>query len=153
MIVVPGEKLFEVMGDPLRVTVIATGLSAAARRAESRPDQHAAQPMQRTDTNNLQVLTQAAQPGLHGGHPVQHNHDGLTTPSVWCSAPSQAAAKVDALSSNGVGEIEIPPFLPQEEPGPASLGAPCKGTEGGRAPKSLRTFALQPLDPDLWARE
>jgi cell division protein FtsZ len=48
---------------------------------------------------------------MHGGQPAQHNYDGLTTPSVWRSARSQAAAKVDALSSNGMDEIEIPAFL------------------------------------------
>jgi cell division protein FtsZ len=30
---------------------------------------------------------------------------------VWHSARSPAAAKVDALSSNGMGEIEIPALL------------------------------------------
>jgi cell division protein FtsZ len=31
----------------------------------------------------------------------------LNTPSVWRSARSQAAAKVGALASNGMDEIEI----------------------------------------------
>jgi cell division protein FtsZ len=35
----------------------------------------------------------------------------MNTPSVWRSARSQAAAKVDALASNGMDEIEIPAFL------------------------------------------
>jgi cell division protein FtsZ len=73
--------------------------------------QHAAQPMQRTGTDNLPILNQVAQPGMHGGQPQQHNYEGLSTPSVWRSARSQAAAKVDALSSNGMDEIEIPAFL------------------------------------------
>jgi hypothetical protein len=38
----------------------------------------------------------------------QHNYEGLNTPSVWRSARSQATAKVDALASNGMDEIEIP---------------------------------------------
>ncbi len=38
---------------------------------------------------------------------VQPSYEGLNTPSVWRSARSQAAAKVDALSSNGMDEIEI----------------------------------------------
>ncbi|HSC00492.1 MAG TPA: cell division protein FtsZ, partial [Burkholderiaceae bacterium] len=33
------------------------------------------------------------------------------TPSVWRSNRAQAAAKVEALSSNGMDEIEIPAFL------------------------------------------
>mgnify|MGYP003596907569 CR=1 FL=1 len=38
-------------------------------------------------------------------------YEALNTPSVWRSARSQAAAKVDALASNGMDEIEIPAFL------------------------------------------
>jgi cell division protein FtsZ len=41
----------------------------------------------------------------------QHNYEGMNTPSVWRSARSHAAAKVDALASNGMDEIEIPAFL------------------------------------------
>ena len=119
--VIYGTAYDESLGDQLRVTVIATGLSSVARRAESRPDQRAtaslmvvqqaAQPMQRTGTDNLPILNQVAQPGMHGGQPLQHNYEGMNTPSVWRSARSQAAAKVDALSSNGMDEIEIPAFL------------------------------------------
>ena len=36
---------------------------------------------------------------------------GMNTPSVWRSGRTQAAAKVDALASNGMDEIEIPAFL------------------------------------------
>jgi len=39
------------------------------------------------------------------------NYTGLNTPSVWRSARSQASARVDALVSNGMDEIEIPAFL------------------------------------------
>jgi len=35
----------------------------------------------------------------------------MNTPSVWRSGRTQAAAKVDALASNGMDEIEIPAFL------------------------------------------
>ena len=38
-------------------------------------------------------------------------YTNLSTPSVWRSARSHAAAKVEALSSNGMDEIEIPAFL------------------------------------------
>jgi cell division protein FtsZ len=40
-----------------------------------------------------------------------HDFSGLNTPSVWRSGRTQAAAKVDALASNGMDEIEIPAFL------------------------------------------
>jgi cell division protein FtsZ len=43
--------------------------------------------------------------------PQQHDYSGLAVPSVWRSGRTQAAAKVDALASNGMDEIEIPAFL------------------------------------------
>jgi len=43
--------------------------------------------------------------------PQRHSHEGLNIPSIWRSARSQAAAKVDALASNGMAEIKIPAFL------------------------------------------
>jgi cell division protein FtsZ len=42
--------------------------------------------------------------------PPHHDYSGLTTPSVWRNGRT-AAAKVDALASNGMDEIEIPAFL------------------------------------------
>ena len=43
--------------------------------------------------------------------PQPHDYSGLSTPSVWRTAARSAAAKVDALASNGMDEIEIPAFL------------------------------------------
>ena len=40
-----------------------------------------------------------------------HSYEGLNTPSVWPTNRTHAAAKVDALASNGMDEIEIPAFL------------------------------------------
>jgi len=108
-----GAAYDETLGDQLRVTVIATGLSGAARRAEAplrAPGLSVVQqPAQvlRTGTDNMVLgngLTQPAQP-------MAHDYGGMNTPSVWRSARSQAAAKVEALSSNGMDEIEIPAFL------------------------------------------
>ena len=115
--IIYGAAYDETLGDQLRVTVIATGLSRA------RP--HVApltvvQPTVslRTGTDNLPILNHVlgnGQPvgGLHGhqGHTGQHDYSNLSTPSVWRSARTQAAAKVEALSSNGMDEIEIPAFL------------------------------------------
>jgi cell division protein FtsZ len=103
------------LGDQLRVTVIATGLSSASRRAEA-PGRAPGlsvvqQPQQalRTGTDNLPLMHAIApQPA---GAPATHNYGGLNTPSVWRSARAQASAKVDALASNGMDEIEIPAFL------------------------------------------
>jgi len=104
--VIYGTAYDEGMGDALRVTVIATGLSPTRRNQQpSISVVHSNVPMQRTGTDNMPVL----------GHPAQmlpptHDYSGLTTPSVWRNGRT-AAAKVDALASNGMDEIEIPAFL------------------------------------------
>ena len=89
---------------------------------------HHAQTHQCTGTDNLPVLSQVAQPGhggqapqgtqaSHGGQgaqvhaPQAHSYEGLNTPSVWRTNRTHAAAKVYALASNGMDEIEIPAFL------------------------------------------
>ena len=101
--VIYGTAYDESLGDQLRVTVIATGLSPAKRQAAPISVVHSA-PMQRTGTDNLPVLTQP----VHA--PPAHDYRALSTPSVWRSGRT-AAAKVDALASNGMDEIEIPAFL------------------------------------------
>ena len=130
--VIFGTAYDESLGDQLRVTVIATGLNSARKAAITppmlvvqqpmhhpvhHPVQHPAQQALRTGTDNLPILNQVAQVSQGAGNgqgvsaPMQHSYEGLNTPSVWRSARSQAAAKVDALSSNGMDEIEIPAFL------------------------------------------
>ena len=115
--VIYGTAYDETLGDQLRVTVIATGLSSA-RKAQATPPLTVVQQQPahalRTGTDNLPVLNQVAQPGhaTAGQSPqAQHNYEGLTTPSVWRTNRTHAAAKVDALASNGKDEIEIPAFL------------------------------------------
>jgi cell division protein FtsZ len=118
--VIYGTAYDDTLGDQLRVTVIATGLSPAHRR-QSTPIQvvHSA-PMQRTGTDNLPIMSH--QPHQPQQVPQQHqpqqpqqatgqDYSQLATPSVWRNARTQAAAKVDALASNGMDEIEIPAFL------------------------------------------
>ena len=135
--VIYGTAYDETLGDQLRVTVIATGLSSSRKAIITPPlsvvhhAQHHAQPHQRTGTDNLPVLSQVAQPahagqapqgtqGMHGAPggqvaqvhaPQVHSYEGLNTPSVWRTNRTHAAAKVDALASNGMDEIEIPAFL------------------------------------------
>ena len=55
----------------------------------------------------------AQPPVTPGVAPVSgpHDYSAMSTPSVWRSGRTQAAAKVEALSSNGMDEIEIPAFL------------------------------------------
>lgn len=66
----------------------------------------ATRPTMRTVTENLPIL-----PILNTPMATVHGYDGLNTPSVWRSARSQAAPKVDALASHGMDDIDIPAFL------------------------------------------
>jgi cell division protein FtsZ len=103
--VIYGTAYDESLGDQLRVTVIATGLSPQKPQAAPIQVVHSAPVhMQRTGTDNLPILTQPVQPA------PAHDYSQLTTPSVWRNGRT-AAAKVDALASNGMDEIEIPAFL------------------------------------------
>ena len=103
--VIYGTAYDETLGDQLRVTVIATGLSPV-KRQQAAPIQvvHSA-PVQRTGTDNIPVLTTPVQTT-----PPAHDYTALNTPSVWRNGRT-AAAKVDALASHGMDEIEIPAFL------------------------------------------
>jgi cell division protein FtsZ len=101
--VIYGTAYDDQLGDQLRVTVIATGLSPAKRAQTPMTVVHSAIG-QRTGTDNMpvaQVVTSA---------PSGHDYSALSTPSVWRNGRT-AAAKVDALASNGMDEIEIPAFL------------------------------------------
>jgi cell division protein FtsZ len=102
--VIYGTAYDESLGDQLRVTVIATGLSPAKRQQQAPiAVVHSAS---RTGTDNLPVLTPPVPPA--GG--TTPDYGSMTTPSVWRTGRS-AAAKVDALASHGMDEIEIPAFL------------------------------------------
>ena len=110
--VIYGTAYDESLGDQLRVTVIATGLSPARRQQTTISVVHS-QPMQRTGTHDLPILQNALSTPSNVGHQGMapaHDYSALTTPSVWRNGRT-AAAKVDALASNGMDEIEIPAFL------------------------------------------
>jgi cell division protein FtsZ len=121
--VIYGAAYDESLGDQLRVTVIATGLSGQARRQGVTPGLSVVQPaavaqplqMLRTGTDNLPVMgaslgaaapTTASAPGLAPQAPLD-DYAGRNTPSVWRSARS----KVETLASSGMDEIDIPAFL------------------------------------------
>jgi cell division protein FtsZ len=46
-----------------------------------------------------------------GAGAAQPDYNGMAVPSVWRTNRTQAAAKVDALSSGGMDDFEIPAFL------------------------------------------
>ena len=106
-----GAAYDEALGDRLRVTVIAIGLSRG--RPQIAPlTVVQPQPMLRTGTDNIPVMLDVVKPG-QGAQAAQSPADfnSLNTPSVWRSARTSAAAKVEALSSNGMEDIDIPAFL------------------------------------------
>jgi len=102
--VIYGTAYDETLGDQLRVTVIATGLSPVKRQQQAPISMVHSAPMQRTGTDNLPILTQPVM------NVPSHDYSALSTPSVWRNGRT-AAAKVDALASHGMDEIEIPAFL------------------------------------------
>jgi len=123
--VIFGTAYDETLGDQLRVTVIATGLSQS-RRAQAPLTVVQTTQALRTGTDNLPMMntampqTMANAPVMGAAHtqaghgapamPTNPDYGHLGTPSVWRHR-QHAAAKVEALSSHGMDEIEIPAFL------------------------------------------
>jgi cell division protein FtsZ len=104
------------LGDQIRVTVVATGLHAQGARRTAPPLQ-VYTTTQRTGTDN--VGFQVPSNSVLGASPTslspsgQHDYGSSHIPSVWRRPTdrTQAAAKVDALSSGGMDDFEIPAFL------------------------------------------
>ncbi|HXE49174.1 MAG TPA: cell division protein FtsZ, partial [Ramlibacter sp.] len=109
--VIYGTAYDDDLGDDVRVTVVATGLSRQGQRRTAPPLQ-----VLRTGTDNVPfnvptlnsvVNSPAVAPAAHS----QPDYGGMAVPSVWRTNRTQAAAKVDALSSGGMDDFEIPAFL------------------------------------------
>ncbi|MBC7618315.1 MAG: cell division protein FtsZ [Candidatus Saccharibacteria bacterium] len=125
--VIYGAAYDDSLGEDIRVTVVATGLSRqGVRRTE---------PLRvlRTGTDNVPFHvptlntpvagSASASLGGNAGHMgngmsgmahgggAQPDYAGMSTPSVWRTNRTQAAAKVDALSNGGMDDYEIPAFL------------------------------------------
>jgi cell division protein FtsZ len=109
--VIFGAAYDDSLGDQLRVTVIATGLSAQGKRQplsvvptldKVAP---AAQAL-RTGTDNIPMLNQAISPSTLPG---ATDYQALATPSVWRNGRS--SSKVETLAGSGMDDIEIPAFL------------------------------------------
>jgi cell division protein FtsZ len=113
--VIYGTAYDDALMDEIRVTVVATGLSRQGQRRTAPPLQ-----VLRTGTDNVpfQVPTLNTPVTLGGatassasGGVTQTDYGSMATPSVWRTNRTQAAAKVDALSSGGMDDYEIPAFL------------------------------------------
>jgi cell division protein FtsZ len=114
--VIYGTAYDESLGDQIRVTVVATGLAPTGRRV--------APPLSviRTGTDHTvyanpadaMPATLSTMTSTHAEAPVRPSTPAtgdVNVPSVWRTNRTQAAAKVDALSSGGMDNYEIPAFL------------------------------------------
>lgn len=114
--VIYGTAYDDNLGDEIRVTVVATGLSRQGMRRTAPPLQ-----VLRTGTDNVPFHVPAMNMQSGSGHstvvqaPVglaQPDYHAMSTPSVWRTRDrTQAAAKVDALASGGMDDFDTPAFL------------------------------------------
>ena len=111
--VIYGTAYDDSLGEEIRVTVVATGLSRQGMRRTAPP-----LTVLRTGTDNMPIQVPTlnnAVTGLGattGGSSVaQADYGSMSVPSVWRTNRTQAAARVDALSSSGMDDFEIPAFL------------------------------------------
>src|SRR3954464_4745850 len=117
--VIYGTAYDDELGARVRVPVVATGLPRRGQQRRTAP------PLQvlRTGTDNVPfnvptIHNAVAGPGAivtremqNAAAAPQPDYGGLAVPSVWRTNRTQAAAKVDALSSGGMDDFEIPAFL------------------------------------------
>jgi len=121
--VIYGTAYDENLGDQIRVTVVATGLAGSRRAApqlqvlRTGTDGVGFPTTQANNASPAGVLA-AASSGLAGlaaglgvGAAAQPNYESMNSPAVWRGNRTSAAAKVDALSSGGMDDYEIPAFL------------------------------------------
>ena len=124
--VIYGTAYDESLGDQLRVTVVATGLAQAGRRV--------APPLSviRTGTHDVAystqqpMMTSSSMPVAASASSMSSSSEStaapmsmatpvpagdVNVPSVWRTNRTQAAARVDAMSSGGMDNYEIPAFL------------------------------------------
>ena len=107
--VIYGTAYDDSFGENVRVTVVATGLSQHGTRRTAPPLQ-----VLRTGTDNVPFTV----PTMNGSQTTAGNtvanatdYGTLSTPAVWRGTRTSAAQKVDALSSGGMDDYEIPAFL------------------------------------------
>ena len=126
--VIYGTAYDDSLGDEVRVTVVATGLSRPIHRRTAPPLQ-----VLRTGTDNVPISNypplnanlgsrngvasaSAGTSASMGGTGMasgsgQTDYGTMVTPAVWRGTRTSAAQKVDALSSGGMDDYEIPAFL------------------------------------------
>ena len=103
--VIYGAAYDDALGDNIRVTVVATGLSRQGARRTAPPLQ-----VLRTGTDNMPFAVGTPEAAA----PVAATVAGLGgagIPAVWRTGRTHAAARVDGMASAGMDDIEIPAFL------------------------------------------
>jgi len=122
--VIYGTAYDDHLKDQIRVTVVATGLSRQGARPKLQVMQSQPQTQLRTGTDNVPfnvptlntpvsgMQTNGSMAASPANGRTQTDYGSLNTPSVWRTRDrTSAAAKVDALSSGGMDDFEIPAFL------------------------------------------
>ena len=111
--VIFGTAYDESLGDAIRVTVVATGLNRLAGRQPLTVVQNPAGVRTGTDPYELPPLLRQASGHSGLGSAASAAGGDLGVPSIWRKPVDRASAasRVDALSSGGMDEIEIPAFL------------------------------------------
>ena len=113
--VIYGTAYDDSLEDEIRVTVVATGLSRQGVRRTAPPLQ--VLQSRRTGTDDMPVHVPTLNnvvsgAGVASGASVaQSDYGSMAVPSVWRTNRTQAAARVDAMSSSGMDDFEIPAFL------------------------------------------
>lgn len=110
--VIYGTAYDDNLGDDIRVTVIATGLSSANAKRTAPP----LRVLPRTGTDDLPYATNAVSDSYVSKSALSNDWTNIEIPAKsrgWGQHPERtsAAAKVEALTSGGMGDIEIPAFL------------------------------------------
>jgi cell division protein FtsZ len=106
--VIYGAAYDDSLGDEMRVTVVATGLSRQGARRTAPPLQVL---RTGTGTDNVAFNIPTVNTAVGGPGAGQPDYNSMAVPSVWRTNRTQAAAKVDALASGGMDDFEIPAFL------------------------------------------
>ena len=105
--VIYGTAYDESLGDQIRVTVVATGLTKAGARRTAPPLQ-----VLRTGTDNAPFLMGGQEAAASPmGATAALGAAGMNTPAIWRSNRTHAAARVDGMANAGMDDIEIPAFL------------------------------------------
>jgi cell division protein FtsZ len=122
--VIYGTAYDESLNDQIRVTVVATGLAGGRRvapqlqvlRTGTDPGSFTTHNAPNASPAGIMAAATAGLSNLASGLGVgvtkaQPDYNSMAVPSVWRTNRTQAAAKVDALSSGGMDDYEIPAFL------------------------------------------